>query len=359
MAIKIEPIPNTELKPKINPEDEINLGFGKTFTDRMLIMEYSEGNWNEPVIKKYEPITLDPSAVCLHYGQTIFEGMKGFLSEEGHINLFRPEQNAYRFNASARRMMMPEIEPNLFLNGLKKLISLEKDWAPRSPGSSLYIRPTMIGTEPGLGVRAAKEFLFFILLSPSVSLFPEGFNPIKIYVSEQYSRAAPGGTGNIKAGGNYGASLLAGNIAIKNGCKQVLWLDAVHRKYAEEVGAMNIIFVYEDLLYTAPLTSGTILPGITRDSTIKLANDLGYTVKEEALSIDTIIEGIHNGKTTEIFGVGTAASIAPVGSLFYKNEEHVVNNFETGEISAKLYEELLGIQYGRKEDLYGWIVKVE
>jgi branched-chain amino acid aminotransferase len=358
MAIKIEYIPNTELKQKIAPEDEGKLGFGSIFTDRMFLMRYSNGSWNEPVIKKYESLNLDPSAVCFHYGQTIFEGMKAYRTREGHINLFRPEKNANRFNISARRMMMPEIVPEIYLNGIKELIRLEKDWAPKSPGSSLYIRPTMIGTEPGLGVRPSTDYLFYIILSPSGPFFPEGFNAIKIFVSEYYIRAAPGGTGNVKTGGNYAASLLVGNEALQYGCDQVLWLDAIHKKYVEEVGAMNIFFVYDDVIYTAPLTSGTILPGVTRESTIKLAKDLGYTVEEEALAIDVILDGINNGKVSEIFGSGTAASIIPVGSLYCQNQEHIVNNFEIGDVSQLLYKELNDIQYGRKQDPYGWIIQV-
>ncbi len=358
MAIKIENIPNAELKQKIAPEDESNLKFGRIFTDRMLIMSYSGGNWNEPVIKKYEPIYLDPSAICLHYGQTIFEGMKAYRTKEGHINLFRPEKNAIRFNTSARRMMMPEIDPEIYLNGIKELIKLEKDWAPRSPGSSLYIRPTMIGIEPGLGLRPSTDYLFYIILSPSGSYFPEGFNVIKIFVSEHYIRAASGGTGNVKTGGNYAASLLVGNEALRYGCKQVLWLDAIHKKYVEEVGAMNIFFVYDEVIYTAPLTTGTILPGVTRESIIQIARDSGYTVKEEALAIDVIISGIHNGKVSEIFGSGTAASIAPIGSLYCQNQEHIVDNFEIGEVSRILYKGLNDIQYGRKHDPYGWIVQI-
>lgn len=356
VKIKFESIPEVELKPKF--KSEANLGFGKLFTDRMLVIEYKNGNWGTPTIKKYAPIVIDPSAIVLHYAQEIFEGQKAFSTPDGHINLFRPERNAIRFNSSARRMMMPELDPEVYLAGLKELIKLEKDWAPKSPGTSLYIRPTMIGTEPGLGVRPSKDYLFYIILSPSGPYFPEGFQCVRIFVSEFYIRAAPGGTGSAKTGGNYAASLLVGREAEKYGCSQVLWLDANYKKYVEEVGASNIFFVYEDIIYTAPLTSGTILPGVTRDSTIRLAKDGGMTVKEEALSIDDIIEGIHTGKISEVFMSGTAASIAPVGSLYYQNEEHIINNFEIGDISRKLYRQLIDIQYGRVEDPYNWIVRV-
>ncbi|MFX1285000.1 MAG: branched-chain amino acid aminotransferase [Promethearchaeota archaeon] len=356
MKINIEPFPETELKQKYSSED--NLGFGKIFTDRMLVMEYKNGVWQDPTIKKYSPITLDPSAIVLHYAQEIFEGQKAFSTPDGHINLFRPDRNAARFNSSARRMMMPEVDLEVYLTGLKELIRLEKDWTPKSPGTSLYIRPTMIGTELGLGVRPSTDYLFYIILSPSGSYFSEGFQCVKIFVSEFYIRAAPGGTGSAKTGGNYAASLLVGNEAENYGCSQVLWLDAIHKKYVEEVGASNIFFVYDDVIYTAPLTSGTVLPGVTRDSTIQLAKDGGMTLKEEAISIDEVIEGIYNGKTSEVFMSGTAASIAPVGSLYYQNKEHIINNFEIGDISKKLYKQLTDIQYGKVEDPYGWIVRV-
>lgn len=357
MKINIELIPESELKPKYESED--NLGFGKIPTDRMFIIEYKNSAWQEPaIIKKLEPISLDPSAICLHYAQTIFEGQKAYQTEDGHLNLFRPDKNITRFNKSARRMMMPEIDPEIYLTGLKELLKLEKDWAPKTIGSSLYIRPTMIGTEPGLGVRPSTDYLFYIILSPSGPYFPEGFQCVKIFVSEYYIRAAPGGTGNAKTGGNYAASLLVGDEAEKYGCGQVLWLDAIHKKYVEEVGASNIFFVYEDVIYTAPLTSGTILQGVTRESTIQLAKDMGFSVKEEALSIDAIMEGISNGKVSEVFMSGTAASIAPVGSLHYQGKEHIISNFQIGEISKKLYERLISIQYGRVEDPYGWIVRV-
>ncbi|UCG00981.1 MAG: branched-chain amino acid aminotransferase [Candidatus Heimdallarchaeota archaeon] len=356
MKISYKNIPESELKPKYESEDD--LGFGKIFTDRMFVMEYKNGVWENPVIRKYSPIDLDPSAIVLHYAQEIFEGQKAFSTPDGHINLFRPDRNAQRFNSSARRMMMPEIDPENYLFALKELIKLEKDWAPKSLGTSLYIRPTMIGTEPGLGVRPSTDYLFYVILSPSGPYFPEGFQCVKIFVSEFYIRAASGGTGNVKTGGNYAASLLVGSEAEQYGCSQVLWLDAIQKEYVEEVGASNIFFVFDDVIYTAPLSSGTILPGVTRDSTIQLAKDKGLNVEEEALSIKNVIKGIHNGKISEVFMSGTAASIAPVGSLYYQNKEHIINNFEIGDISRELYNQLTDIQYGRVEDPYDWIVKV-
>ncbi|MHA1995085.1 MAG: branched-chain amino acid aminotransferase [Candidatus Hodarchaeales archaeon] len=353
LQISVENIPDSELKPKYKSED--NIGFGQIKTDRMFTASYKEGSWQDLTISKYAPIILDPTAVCFHYGQTIFEGQKAFRTQDGHINLFRPEENAARFNLSAKRMMMPEIDPEIYLSGLKKLLILEKDWAPKSEGSTIYIRPAMIGTEPSIGLRASNEYLFFIILFPSKSYFPE---ILKIYVSEQYIRAAPGGIGSAKTGGNYGGSLFVGQQAKDKGYDAVLWLDAIHRRYVEEVGAMNIFFVFNEEIYTTPLESDTIVHGITRDSAIKILRDFGYTVREEALPIDKIIRGLKEGTLTESFGTGTAASIVPVGSLYYQEADHIINNFQIGTLTKKLTERLLDIQYGNIEDPYGWIVRV-
>ncbi|MHA2166668.1 MAG: branched-chain amino acid aminotransferase [Candidatus Hodarchaeales archaeon] len=356
MEITIRPIPVNELKKK--KEYETTLEFGKYFTDRMFKVNFSNGKWENPRITKYGPLLLEPSAIALQYGQAIFEGQKAYWTKDGKINLFRPDLNIKRFNNSARRMAMPEVAPDIYLNGLKTLLDLERDWTPRNIGSALYIRPTMIGTQGRLGVGPSNEYLFYIILAPVGPYFPEGFKPIKILVSEQYIRAAPGGTGFAKTGGNYAASLLIGQEALDKGYSQVLWLDAIHREYAEEVGAMNIFFVYNDTLYTAPLDSGTILAGITRESVIQMANDFGYSFKEKALSMEEIVKGVKNGSLQECFGAGTAASIAPVGCLRYQGEEHIINNFEIGEISQKIYNQLIGIQYDIIEDPYGWIVSV-
>ncbi len=347
-------IPDSELKPKFESEDDI--GFGQIKTDRMFTARYKDGVWQEFTIKKYSKIVLDPTAVCFHYGQTIFEGQKAFLTSDGQLQLFRPEQNIARFNLSAKRMMMPTIDPNIYLTGLKELLRLEKDWAPKSVGSSIYIRPAMIGIEPSIGLRASNEYLFFIILLPSKAYFPE---ILKIYVSERYIRTAPGGMGSAKTGGNYGGSLLEEHNAKKKGFHAVLWLDAIHRRFVEEVGAMNIFFVYNDNVYTTPLEQDTIVHGITRDCTIKLLQDIGYKVKEESLAIEDIIKGIKDGTVTESFGTGTAASIAPVGSIYYQNVDYVMNNFTIGSVTQKVREKLLGIQYGKIPDPYGWIVPVE
>ena len=356
MEITISTIPVSELKNK--KEYETTLEFGKYFTDRMFQINFSNGKWVNPRITKYGPLLLEPSAIALQYGQAIFEGQKAYWSKDGKLNLFRPELNIERFNNSARRIAMPEIAPDMYYNALKTLLDLERDWTPRNIGSALYIRPTMIGTQGRLGVGPSSEYLFYIILAPVGPYFPEGFKPIKILVSEEYIRAAAGGTGFAKTGGNYAASLLIGQEALDKGYNQVLWLDAVHRKYAEEVGAMNIFFVYNDTLYTAPLDSGTILPGITRESVIQMVNDFGYSFKEKSLSMEEIVEGAKNGSLQECFGAGTAASIAPVGCLHYQGKEHIINNFQIGEITQKIYDQLIRIQYGLIDDPYGWIVSV-
>ncbi len=335
--------------------DESNLGFGQLFTDRMFYQEYTEGKWQEAQIKKLEPMEMLPSASVFHYAQEFFEGMKAYYHPNGDIALFRPEKNAKRFNRSATRLAMPKVDPKLFVWALEELVKLEKDWIPKkTKGASLYIRPTMIATESFLGVRPSASYTFFVILSPSGPFFKEGFSPVNIFVSTKYTRAAPGGTGNVKAGGNYAASIVASQEAITHSCQQVLWLDAVHRKYVEEVGAMNIFFVKNDELVTPPLT-GTILPGNTRESVLTLATDLGYTAKEEKLSIDEIAESIQKGQITEVFGCGTAAIIAPVGNLVYNDQKFTISEGQVGSITRHLYDELTGIQYGEKEDRFNWM----
>jgi len=352
LEITIESLSLEDLKVKYSSDEE--LGFGQVFTDRMFIVNYEEDQWKIPRIVKYDNIELNPSAVCLHYGQTIFEGQKAYRTPEGNLNLFRLDKNIERFNSSARRLVMPEIDEELYRTGLITLLKLEKDWAPKKLGSSLYIRPTMIATTPMLGLRTAQDFIFYIILSPSGPYFPEGFQCVNIYVSENYIRAAPGGMGNVKTGGNYAASLLVTAEATRKGFNQVLWLDAIHKRYIEEVGAMNIFFIIDDEIFTPPL-SGTILPGITRESILTLANDSGYYVREKALSIDFVIESIGNGSLTECFAAGTAASVAPIGSLYYQDKSYMINKSTVGPISKLLYTNLIDIQYGRKEDPYGWI----
>lgn len=355
MDIKVEKVRDAERKKK---PDQNALGFGKYLTDSMLVMTYEEGKgWHDALIKKYEAFHLDPAAMVLHYGQAIFEGLKAYRGRDGEIYLFRPLSNFQRMNSSAQRLCMPQLPVNDVLEGLKMLLREERDWIPTADGATLYIRPTMIATEAGLGVRPAKKYLFYIILSPVGAYYPEGFNPVKIFVTDKYVRAVPGGIGNAKAAGNYAASIMAAVEAQREGFTQVLWLDGLKRKYVEEVGTMNIFFVIDDEVITPPLT-GSILPGITRDSVLTLTRDWGLKVVERMISIDEVLEANRKGILHEIFGTGTAAVISPVGSLHYQGQDCLINGGKTGALAQKLFNEILAIQYGEKADPYGWVVKV-
>ncbi|MEA2014264.1 MAG: branched-chain amino acid aminotransferase [Thermodesulfobacteriota bacterium] len=356
MKIKVTRVHPEQMKPR--PADESKLGFGRTFTDHFFIAEYdSEKGWHNASIEPLRPLSLSPAAMCLHYGQEIFEGMKAYKGKDNSIYLFRPEENINRMNRSAERLCMAQIDNDLFMEGLKQLVLLEKDWIPRGAGTSLYIRPTMIASESSLGVHPASQYLFYIIVGPVGAYYPEGFRPTKIYVSEKYVRAATGGVGDCKAAGNYAASLYASREALKKGCAQVLWLDAREQKYVEEVGTSNIFFVIGDDLITPPL-SGSILPGVTRDSVIRLARSWGINVLERQLSIDEILSSNANGTLKEAFASGTAAIVSPVGQIHYQEKEHVIGNGNTGPLTEKLYNGILQIQYGDKEDPFGWMVKI-
>jgi branched-chain amino acid aminotransferase len=354
MKIQKDLVAENALKEK--PDDVLSMPFGTIFTDHMLSMTYSSNSWSRPHIHPYGPLSLSPAALCLHYGQGIFEGMKAYRRGQ-RILLFRPEKNFERLNRSAERLVMPSVDSNDALEGLKELLRIERDWIPQVKGSALYIRPTLIGTEAKLGVRPATEYLFFIILSPVGPYFKAGFAPVKIYISDQYVRAVRGGVGSAKAMGNYAASLYAGTEANRVGYSQVLWLDALERKYLEEVGTMNVAIKFDDELATPPLT-GTILPGITRDSVLTITRDMGIPVNERRISIDEILEGLESGKVEEIFGCGTAAIIAPVGSLWYKEKEYAVADGKTGKLTQMLFDQLTGIQSGERDDPYGWVVEV-
>ena len=354
MDIKVNP--TKELKAK--PEDESKLGFGDIVTDHMFLMDYEVGKgWINPKIVPYGNLSIDPAAMALHYGQEIFEGLKAYRGTDGSIYLFRPEDNFRRFNRSAARLCMPEVDVDEVVDAMKQLILLDQEWVPRTQGTSLYIRPTMLATEPHLGVRPANEYLLFIIIGPVGAYYKEGLNPVKIWVEDKYVRAAVGGTGAYKAAGNYAASLLAAEEAKAKGFTQVLWLDAAERKYVEEVGTMNMFFVIDDEVIGAPLT-GSILPGITRDSVIQLVKDWGISLSERFLSIDEVISAAKDGRLQEAFGTGTAAVISPVGQITYKGEDHIVAGGKMGELSQRLYNEIVGIQYGEKEDPYGWREKI-
>jgi len=356
MEVKITQAAPEKLKQK--PTDESKLGFGGIFTDHFFIAEYSKGKgWHTASIEPYRPLTLDPAAMCLHYGQLIFEGMKAYRGKDDSIYLFRPDMNIARMNASAERLVMPPIDTGLFREGLKKLVLLEKDWIPHSSGTSLYIRPTMIATEKALGVHPSAEYYFYIILCPVGAYYAQGFSPTKIFVSEEYVRSVRGSIGACKAAGNYAASLYAAEQAKEMGYTQVLWLDAIEMKYVEEVGTSNIFFMIDDELVTPPLT-GSILPGVTRDSVIQLARHWGINVSERPLSMDEILAAHAKGTIRDCFASGTAAIVSPVGQIYYKGKEFVINKGEIGKLTQRLYNEILQIQYGEKDDPFGWRVKI-
>ena len=346
--------------PKQKPVDESKIGFGNVFTDHMFIMDYdtSVGDWYDARIVPYAPIPLDPSAMCLHYGQEVFEGLKAYRGVDGKIRLFRPDENFKRLNHSNERLSIPKIDEQFALDCLKKLVEIEKDWIPHSPDTSLYIRPFIIATQPNLGVCPASHYMFIIILSPSGSYYAEGLNPVKIYVEANYVRAVKGGTGMAKTAGNYASSLNSQVEAHDKGYSQALWLDGVERKWIEEVGSMNIFFVIGDEVVT-PMLNGSILSGITRKSSIELMRSWGLNVSERRISIDEVCEAHRQGKLREVFGTGTAAVISPVGHLSYNGEDFTINSNEIGEISARLYEEMTGIQWGKLEDKFGWTVTLD
>lgn len=343
--------------PKAKPQDESKLGFGKQFSDHMFIMNYEDSKgWYDARVVPYAPFSIDPASPVLHYGQEIFEGLKAYRGKDG-VLLFRPRENALRLNRSAERMCMPTIDPDDNVEAIKKIVDVERDWVPGSEGTSLYLRPTMISDGSELGVHAAHKYIYYIICSPSGAYYKNGLAPISIYVEDKFVRAVKGGTGDAKTGGNYANSLKAAEEAAKKGFDQVLWLDGMERKYVEEVGAMNMMFVLGDTLVTAAL-EGSILPGITRMSILQLARDMGIKVEERKIPIAELMEAGKNGSLKEAFGTGTAAVVSPVGKLTYKDEEIIVNGGEIGQLTQKFYDTLTGIQTGAIEDKFGWVVKV-
>lgn len=344
--------------PKAKPADENALGFGKIFTDHMFVMNYDEGQgWHDARIVPYGPISLEPSAMCLHYGQEVFEGMKAYYTADGSINLFRPEKNMARLNVSNERLCIPQIDEEFAVEAIRKLVEVDKDWVPTAEGTSLYIRPFIFAVDAEVGVHPANHLMFIVICSPVGAYYPEGLNPVKIYVERNYVRAVKGGIGYAKTAGNYASSLKAQQEAAAQNYTQVLWLDGVERKYIEEVGTMNVFFKIDDEIIT-PSLEGSTLPGITRMSTIELLRSWGYTVTERKISVDEIDKAAQNGSLKEAFGTGTAAVISPIGILKIDDEPLVINNNEIGELSQKLYDNLTGIQYSKIEDTLGWILKV-
>ena len=355
MEIKIERAKT--LKPK--PAADAVLGFGKYYTDHMFVMDWDKDQgWHDARIVPFGPIPMDPASMVLHYAQETFEGLKAYRTKDNRILLFRPEMNARRFANSNRRLCMPEVLEEDFVEAVTKLVAYEQDWVPAQEGTSLYIRPFMFATEAAVGVHPASSYKFIIILSPVGAYYPEGVNPVKIYVEDEFVRATPGGTGFTKCGGNYAASIAAQVKAEKMGYTQVLWLDGVHRKYVEEVGTMNVMFMIDGEIYTAPC-DGTVLPGVTRDSIIHILKSWGYKVNEMHLSIDDLMKAGEDKTLQEAFGTGTAAVISPIGELLYKGEEVTINDFKTGELTQKLYDTLTGIQWGNVEDTFGWTKEVK
>ena len=345
--------------PKAKPADESALGFGKIFTDHMFIMDYKTGKgWHDARIVPYGNIEFSPAAMCLHYGQEVFEGLKAYRTADGDIQLFRPQENFKRLNVSNERLVIPAIDEEFALYALKELLKIEKDWVPHTDGASLYIRPFIIACDPFLGVRPGDEYKFIIILSPSGAYYSTGLNPVSIYVEEKYVRAVKGGMGFAKTGGNYAASLIGQDEAHKQNYSQVLWLDGVEKKYIEEVGAMNMFFVVDGEVLTPELV-GSILPGITRKSTIELCKSWGMKVTERRITIEEIAEAYKAGKLNEAFGTGTAAVISPVGHLKWGDLVMEINDNKIGPISQKLYDTMTGIQYGKLPDEHNWIVKIE
>lgn len=344
--------------PRPKPAME-NLPFGKYFSDHMFVMDYTEGKgWHDARIVPYGPIALDPSAMVFHYAQEIFEGLKTYKAKDGHVRLFRPKKNFERMNISCERIAIPQIDVDFCVEALKQLVELDRDWIPEQEGASLYIRPFIIATDEYLGVRPSSTYKFMIICSPSGLYYPEGLDPVKIYVEDNYVRTVRGGTGFTKTGGNYAGSIKAQVIAHERGYSQVLWLDGVEQKYIEEVGSMNIFFKIDGEVVT-PMLNGSILSGITRMSTIELLKKWGIPVSERKISIQEVYDAYQTGKLEECFGTGTAAIISPVGELRWDEHVMTINNNQIGEITQRIFDTITGIQTGTIDDEMNWVIKVD
>lgn len=339
---------------KLDKLDMDNLPFGRYFTDHMLVVEYAHGSWGKPEIKPYQPIQIDPSNAAIHYGQSIFEGIKAYRNEANEAFIFRPIDNFKRFNLSAQRMNMPEVPETIFMEGMRQLVALDKDWIPAKKDHSLYIRPFMFAADSLIGVKASDSYLFMIILSPTGPYYPE---PMRIYVEDTYTRAAPGGVGFAKSSGNYAASLLAATTAKKQGFDQVLWMDACEHKYVQEVGTMNVFFQIGDKIVTPGLESGTILAGVTRFSVMTILKELGFEIEERDIHIDELTAAYQNGSLKEVFGTGTAATISMIKELRYKDLEMT---FQTAEWTTcpAVINRMNSIREGKSTDVYGWMFKV-
>ena len=345
--------------PKEKPADQSKLGFGRIFTDHMYVMDYHEGQgWHDPKIIPYQPISLEPSAMVFHYAQEMFEGLKAYHTQDGRVLLFRPDRNIQRAENSCKRLCIPPVPQDDFLNALKTLVRVEKDWIPTAPGTSLYIRPFIIATDESLGVHPSHSYKFIIILSPSGAYYASGLNPVKIWMEDDYARAVRGGIGEAKAGGNYAASLKAQVKGEAGGYAQVLWLDGVERKYIEEVGSMNIFFKIAGKVVT-PQLNGSILPGVTRATCLDLCRSWGMEVEERRVSVEELVAAARDGSLEECWGSGTAAVISPVGTLRYENDVMEISGGGIGPVSQRLYDTVTGIQTGKLEDAHGWTVEVK
>ena len=354
MEIKVELTKTPKEKPDVN-----NLSFGKYYTDHMFVMDYDDKQgWHDARIVPYEPFLMDPACMVLHYGQTTFEGLKAYKGKDGRIRLFRPEKNMIRLNRSNERVCMPQFDGPFVVEAIKKLVKTDEDWIPSAPGTSLYIRPFVIATDSHIGVHPSHTYRFFVILSPVGSYYEEGINPVKIYVEDQYCRAVKGGLGYAKTAANYAASLKAQEVAEEKGYTQVLWLDGIEKKYIEEVGTMNVMFVINGEVVT-PAINGSILEGITRMSTIELLKKAGYKVTERRISIQEIVEAADDGTLDEAFGTGTAAVISPIGELYFEGKKIRINDEKIGPVAQKVYDTITGIQSGAIEDTMGWITMVD
>lgn len=348
----------TKTTKKRQKPDNTKLGFGKYFTDYMFEMDYLPNQgWVDPEIKPYGPISIEPSSMVIHYGQTVFEGLKAYLTKDDEVLLFRPQKNVERLNQSSERLCIPPLDEEMAMKAIVEHVKANKDWIPNNEGASLYIRPHVFSTEESLGVSPSNSYKFMVISSPVGAYYSEGFNPVKIYIEDKFVRAVRGGIGAAKAAGNYAASIKAQVIARDKGFSQVLWLDGVEQKFIEEVGTMNVFFKINGEIVT-PELNGSILAGITRDSAITLLKDFGYKVTERKVSLDEIMTALKNGELEEAWGTGTAAVISPIGEMYYKGDSVKINNSEVGEVTGRLYDTLTGIQSGRLEDKHGWTVKL-
>lgn len=353
MEIKVTKTTAPKEKPPVD-----SLGFGVYFTDHMFVMDYTEGKgWHDPQIVPYGSVALDPSCMVFHYGQSVFEGLKAYKADDGGVLLFRPHSNMKRINISNDRLCIPQIDEEFAVEAIKELVQIDRDWIPEGKGTALYIRPFIFATDPQVGVHPAKTYKFFVILSPVGAYYKEGLNPVKIYVEDQYVRAVRGGIGFAKTAGNYAASLKAQAVAEEKGYTQVLWLDGVEKKYIEEVGTMNVFFKINGKVIT-PALNGSILAGITRDSSIAILKSWGVPVEERRLSIAEVYEAYDNGTLEEVFGTGTAAVISPVGELCWEGRKIEINNGEIGPLSQKLYDTITGLQSGKLEDTFGYTVRL-